>query len=60
MRGQAEMQACSAHCFGQFSGGVAVRAHLGGGPVAHAAVVHRKTIVVFRDRHYIFRACLFE
>ena len=60
MRRHAEMQPLGANCVGKFSSGVAVRTHFGHGPVAQAAVIHRKTIVMLRHGHDIFRSGLLE
>src|SRR5271165_2117974 len=54
------MQPFRPHCLRQFSGGVALRAHLHHSPVAQAAVVHRETVVMLRHGHYIFRPRFLE
>jgi len=48
----AETQICCSHRFAQVSNHIAMRPHLGSGPIAEPAVVHRKSIMVLcHGRH---------
>jgi len=56
----AKMQTFEAHRLCQLSDHIAMRPHLDCAPVAYAAVVHREAVMMFRDRHNVFRARFFK
>ena len=53
VRGNSKVQPCSPDGFAQVSGGVAMRSHFGGGPVAESAVIHGKAIVMLGHRNNV-------
>ena len=53
VRRDSKVQAFCADSLGQFTDDIAVRSHLHRGPVAKAAVVHGKAIVVLSNRDHI-------
>ena len=50
------MQTFSSHSVRQFLDDITMRSHIGGCPVAELAAVHRKAIMMFRNRHHVLRA----
>src|ERR1700694_2560875 len=60
MRRRSEMYPLRVNRLGQFSSQVPVGTHLGGSPVGKIAVIHRKAIMMLKDRNYILRSRQFE
>ena len=55
-----QMQAFGSNGLGEIAPEIATRAHLHGGPIGKAAVIHGEAVVMLEHGNYVLRAGLFE